>query len=150
MRKQIGDRPTGRGRLPVLAALAVAGAVIAALAVGAGGLRLWNSAPSAESSAQERCQSEVMNRLASPATANLSDVHTETSSLDLDARDLFAVTTSEPLKDIDAARITVLNVSGVVNAQNEFGSTIQDRFDCRAYFVDGSLAHTLVLFDHAH
>ena len=43
-----------------------------------------------------------------------------------------------------------LNVSGVVNATNEFGSTINDPFDCRAYFVDGSLEHTLVLFNHGH
>ena len=52
--------------------------------------------------------------------------------------------------DIDTSRISVLNVSGVANAPSEVGSTISDRFDCRAYFVDGTLAHTLVVFDHAH
>ncbi len=58
---------------------------------------------SAEHLAQQRCQSEVLKRLVSPDKARLSDLHTETSTL-----------------------------------------------DCRAYFVDGALAHTLVVFDHAH
>ena len=40
--------------------------------------------------------------------------------------------------------------TGVVNAPSEVGTTISDHFDCRAYFVDGSLVHTLVVFDHAH
>jgi hypothetical protein len=47
-------------------------------------------------------------------------------------------------------RITVLNVAGVANAPSQVGTTISDHFDCRAYFVDGALAHTLVVFDHAH
>ena len=57
---------------------------------------------------------------------------------------------AEPLRGIDASRITVLNVSGVVNAPSEIGTTIADHFDCRAYFVDGAITHTLVVFDHAH
>ena len=63
---------------------------------------------------------------------------------------LLLPTASEALKGIDTARITVLNVSGVANAPSEIGTTIQDHFDCRAYFVDGALAHTLVVFDHGH
>ena len=147
-----GDRR--RGRLLLLTAvLALGGVAIVTVVVATGGLRLWHSGESVASdarSAQERCESDVMQRLASPSTANLADVRTEASSLDVDGLDLFSLTTSEPLKGVDNARITVLNVSGVVNAQTEVGSTIQDPFDCRAYFVDGSLAHTLVVFDHAH
>ena len=153
MSSQQGDRRRGRGRLLLMAVLALGGAAIVAVAVATGGLRLWNSGKSVSSderSAQERCESDVTQRLASPSTAGLADVRTETSSLDVDGLDLFSLTTSEPLKGVDKVRITVLNVSGVVNAQSEVGSTIQDRFDCRAYFVDGSLAHTLVVFDHAH
>ena len=100
--------------------------------------------------AQDRCQSDVLGQLLEPESAQLSDVRTETSSLEADGKDLFSITLEEPLKGVDTSRITVLNVSGVVNATNEFGYTIQDPFDCRAYFVDGSLQHTLVLFDHGH
>ena len=147
-----GERRTGRGRLLVIAALIVAGAAVFA-AVVTGGLRLGtngDSAPSAEQSAQDRCQSEVLKRLVAPDAAHISDVRTEASSLEADGKDLFSVTLAEPLKAVDASRITVLNVSGVVNAPTEIGSTIQDHFDCRAYFVDGTLAHTLVLFDRGH
>lgn len=150
MDRQQGDRPASRRRLLLMAALALCGATLVAVALTTGGLRLWKSESSAERAAQERCESDVQKQLASPATANLSDIHTETSSLDVDGRDMFPLTLDEPLKGIDTAHITVLNVSGVVNAQNAFGSTIRDHFDCRAYFVDGSLAHTLVVFDHAH
>jgi len=141
-----------RVRLLLTAALVVAGAAIAAVLVTTGGLRLWNSgdSTSSERSAQESCQTDVSKRLVDPSTAHLSDVRTETSNLDVDGRDLFSLTLEEPLKGVDTSRITVFNVSGVVNAPNTFGSTIQDHFDCRAYFVDGSLAHTLVLFDHGH
>jgi hypothetical protein len=139
--------------LAAIAALVVCGAAIVAVAIATGGLRLGatgDSAPSAQNSAQQRCESEVLKRLLSPEDAALSDVHTEASTLDRDGRDQFPLTIDEPLKGVNATRITVLNVSGVANSRNAFGSTIQDHFDCRAYFVDGSLAHTLVVFDHAH
>jgi hypothetical protein len=148
-----GDPPSSRSRLLLTGALIVAGAAIVAVAVATGGLRLGKSGdsePPAERAAQDRCQTDVLERLVSPSSAHLSDVRVETSSLDADGRDLFPLTLEEPLKDVDPSRITVLNVSGVVDAPNEVGSTIQDHFDCRAYFVDGSLAHTLVLFDHGH
>lgn len=148
-----GDRPDNRRRLLWTAALIAAGAAIIAVAVATGALRIGkfgDSAPSAEQSARQQCQSEVLNRLVSPAKATISDVRTETSSLDPDSRDYSSLTASEPLKGIDTSRITVLNVSGVANAPSEVGSMIQDHFDCRAYFVDGALAHTLVVFDHGH
>ncbi|MBX7433942.1 hypothetical protein JDV09_17760 [Mycobacterium sp. Y57] len=148
-----GDRTDGRGRLLLIAAAIVAGAALIAGVFATGVLRSddrGDSAPSAEESAQDRCQSDVLSRLVAPETARLSDVRTETSDLEADGKDLFALTLEEPLKGVDTSRITVLNVSGVVNAPNEIGSTMQDHFDCRAYFVDGSLAHTLVLFDHGH
>ena len=148
-----GDRPASRRPLLLTAALIAVGAALVAIAFATGALRLGksaDSAPSAEQVAQQRCQSEVLKRLVSPDKATLSDVHTETSTLDVDGRDFSSLTASEPLKAIDASRISVLNVSGVANAPSEVGTTIQDHFDCRAYFVDGALAHTLVVFDHAH
>jgi hypothetical protein len=147
-----GDRPASRRPL-LIAALIAVGAAVVAVAVATGALRLGHSAdsaPSAEQLAQQRCQAEVLKRLISPDKATISDVHTETSTLDVDGRDFSSLNTSEPLKGIDVSRITVLNVAGVANAPSEVGSTIQDHFDCRAYFVDGALAHTLVVFDHGH
>lgn len=104
----------------------------------------------AEREAQERCATDVRGKLASPETARLSEVQSKLSDLDPDSRDLFALTTNEPLKGIDHARITVWNVSGTVEAQTEVGSMIRDPFTCRAYFVDGNLVDTLVLFDREH
>ena len=148
-----GDRPASRRPLLFTAALITLGAALVAIAVATGALKLGkseNSAPSAEQSAQQRCESEVMKKLVSPAKATISDVSTESSTLDVDGRDFSSLAASEPLKGIDTSSITVLNVSGVVNAPSEVGSTIRDHFDCRAYFVDGALAHTLVVFDHGH
>lgn len=142
-----------RGPLLWIAALVVAGAAIVAVAVGTGALRLGrseDSAPSTEQVAQQRCQAEVMKRLVAPDKAALSDVRTEPSTLDTEGRDFSSLTASEALKGVDTSRITVLNVSGVANAPSEVGTTIQDHFDCRAYFVDGALTHTLVVFDHGH
>ena len=148
-----GDRPASRRPLLVIAALIAIGAALVAVAVATGALQLGKSADSdtpADQLAQQRCQSDVLKRLASPDKATITDIRTETSTLDVDGRDFSSLTASEPLKGIDASRITVLNVSGVANAPSEVGSTIEDHFDCRAYFVDGALAHTLVVFDRAH
>jgi len=148
-----GDPSGSRRRLLVIAAMIVTGATLVAIAVATGTLHLrtrGQSAPTAEQAAQDRCQAEVLKRVVTPTTAQFSDVRTETSSLQTDGKDLFPLTLAEPLKGADISRITVLNVSGVVNVPNEIGSTIADHFDCRAYFLDGTLAHTLVLFDHGH
>lgn len=148
-----GDRPDNRGALLWTASLIAVGAAVVAIAVATGALRLGKSAdpaPTAEQLAQQRCQSEVLKRLVSPDNATISELRAEPSTLDVDGRDFSSLTASEPLKGIDTSRIVVLNVSGVANAPSEVGSTISDRFDCRAYFVDGTLAHTLVVFDHAH
>jgi hypothetical protein len=148
-----GDPSGGRRRLLVIAAMIVTGAILVALAMATGVLRLGTSgqaAPTPAQTAQDRCQADVLNRVVTPATAQFSDVRTESSSLEADGKDQFSLTLAEPLKGADVSRITVLNVSGVVNVPNEVGSTLADHFDCRAYFLDGNLAHTLVLFDHAH
>lgn len=97
--------------------------------------------------AQKRCETETLNRLISPSTAQLTKVQTELSQLDADSRDLFSLL-DEPLKGVDHSRIRVWNVSGVVDAKNDFGGTIKTPFTCRAYFVDSGLAHTLVLLDN--
>lgn len=139
---------------PWLVAAVIAGAaVIVGVAMGTGALRVGSSrdsAATAEQSARQRCESEVRKRLMSHDKATVTDLRTEAASLDIQARDLSSVTASPALKDVDPARITVLNVSGVVNAPSQVGSVLHDRFDCRAYFVDGNLAHTLVVFDHDH
>jgi len=147
------EPPRPHRRLLLVAIPVVAGAAAVAVAISTGALRLGTSGdskPSAEQSAQERCRADVLKRLVAPASAHLTDVHTAPSPLDTEGRDLFSLTLEEPLKGVDISRITVLDVTGVVNSLNEFGSTIQDPFDCRAYFVDGSLVQTLVVFDHAH
>jgi hypothetical protein len=122
-------------------------AVTVVIAVKTDGFGLANSN---ERVAQQRCESDVRGQLASPVTAKLSDVIAATSELDPDSRDMFPLLVNEPLKGVDRTRITVWNVSGTVEAQTEVGTLIRDPFTCRAYFVDGSLTDTLVLFDHEH
>lgn len=143
----------GRGRLLVIAALIVTGAALSAFAATTGALHPGkppDAAASAARSAQDRCQNDVLKRIMAPANAHFSEVHTETSSLETDGKDLFSLTLEHPLEGVDTSRITVLNVSGIINSPNEISLTIADHFDCRAYFVDGRLAHTLLLFDHGH
>ncbi|MFL0177667.1 hypothetical protein ACJH6H_07445 [Mycobacterium sp. SMC-21] len=104
----------------------------------------------AQDVARDRCQADVRKQLASPDSAQLSDVRSVAGTLETDGQDMFPLMTDEPLKGVDHSRITVWNVSGMVDAKAEAGGTIRDPFTCRAYFVDGNLADTLVLFDHAH
>jgi hypothetical protein len=129
----------------VVAALAtVAVVVIAVMTHG------FAASTSKELAAQDRCESEVMKRLASPSAAKLSNVGSAQSVLDPDSRDLFSLMLNEPLKEVDTSRITVWEVTGVVDVQSEVGTTMHDPFSCRAYFVEDDLADTLVLFDHDH
>lgn len=101
-------------------------------------------------SAQDRCESDVLKRLAAPSTTKLSSVIAENTVLDPESKDLFSLL-DDPLKGVDHSRITVLDVSGVVDVSGDsFGDTMHDPFSFRAYFVDGNLVHTLVLFDHDH
>lgn len=100
--------------------------------------------------AQQRCESDVLKRVLIAEKATISDIHTQYTPLDVNGQDFTSLTLSEPLKGVDPARITVLTISGVANAPSEVGSVIHDRFSCRAYFIDGNLAHTLVIFDHDH
>ncbi|MBP2452450.1 hypothetical protein [Mycolicibacterium lutetiense] len=139
-----------RVRLWVLACAFVLG-VVAVVAVKTHAFGFTNPAErTAARTAQERCETDVRSKLVSPATAQLSDVKSELSDLDPDSRDLFPLTTDQALKGIEHSRITVWNVSGIVDAQTETASTIQDPFTCRAYFVDGNFADTLVVFEREH
>ena len=135
----------------LIAAAAVCVVILAVIAVATRGFGLADSTerPSKERTAQDRCEPDVLNRLADPSTAKLSNVEVASTVLDPDSKDLFSLL-DDPLKGVDHSRITVLNVSGVVDAPNASGSTMHDPFSCRAYFIDGNLAHTLVLFDHDH
>ena len=64
--------------------------------------------------------------------------------------DLFSLFSGGRLNGVDHSRISVQSVEGVVVAPNEVGGTLHDPFTCRAYFVDGDLVDTLVVFDHDH
>uniref|UniRef100_A0A5Q5CL61 Uncharacterized protein n=1 Tax=Mycobacterium sp. (strain JLS) TaxID=164757 RepID=A0A5Q5CL61_MYCSJ len=126
--------------------------ILAVIAVATRGFGIAESEdrPSKELTAQNRCESEVLKQLASPSTAKLSNVEVASTDLDPDSKDLFSLL-DDPLKGVDQSRITVLNVSGVVDVEGSaFGDPIHDPFSCRAYFIDGNLANTLVLFDHDH
>lgn len=126
--------------------------ILAAIAIVTRGFGLANSTNqiSKELTAQDRCESDVLKRLASPSTAKLSNVEVARTDLDPDSKDLFSLL-DDPLKGVDHSRITILNVSGVVDVTGDaFGATLHDPFSCRAYFIDGNLANTLVLFDHDH
>ncbi|MBY0289319.1 MAG: hypothetical protein K2X52_19585 [Mycobacteriaceae bacterium] len=126
--------------------------ILAVIAVATRGFGIAESGdrPSKELTAQNRCESDVLKQLASPSMAKLSNVEVASTDLDPDSQDLFSLL-DDPLKGVDHSRITVLNVSGVVDVEgNAFGDTIHDTFSCRAYFIDGDLANTLVLFDHDH
>ena len=141
-----------RTRAWLIAGAAVCAVALVVTVIATRGFGLANSTdrPSNERTAQDRCQSDVLSRLASPSTAKLSNVQAASTALDPDSKDLFSLL-DEPLKGVDHSRITVLNVSGVVDVNGDaFGAAIHDPFSCRAYFIDGDLAHTLVLFDHDH
>ena len=141
-----------RRRAWLIAAGAGCVVILAVIALVTRGFGLANSTDrsSKELTAQDRCESDVLKRLASPSTAKLSNVEVASTVLDPDSKDLFSLL-DDPLKGVDHSRITVLNVSGVVDVNGDaFGATIHDPFSCRAYFIDGNLANTLVLFDHDH
>jgi hypothetical protein len=137
-------------QLLVVATACLFGA-LAAIAWKTHGFGLVGPAPhQAHDVARERCEADVRKQLAAPESAALSAVRSVAGALEADGQDMFPLMTDEPLKGIDHSRITVWNVSGIVDAKAEAGGTIHDPFTCRAYFVDGNLADTLVLFDHAH
>jgi hypothetical protein len=108
-----------------------------------------DAALSEEAAAQQRCKVDVVDRLASPSTAQISEIDATSDVLDADSRDLFSLL-EPPLKGIDHSRIKVWNVAGVVNSKNDLGDSMQTPFTCRVYFLDGGLVHTLVLLDHQH
>lgn len=126
------------------AALVIA-VVIGVLAVDKPG----ESAVSDADAAQRRCETDIVNRLPSPSTAQISDVEVTSDVLDTDSRDLFSLL-DPPLKGADHSRIKVWNVAGVVDSQNDSGDAMKSPFTCRAYFLDGELAQTLVLLDDHH
>ena len=128
-----------------IAAALVIAVVIGVIAVDEPG----ESAVSDADAAQQRCETDVVNRLASPSTAQISEIEATSDALDVDSRDLFSLL-DPPLKGADHSRIQVWNTAGVVNSQNDFGDAMQSPFTCRVYFLDGELAHILVLLDHHH
>ncbi|STZ41498.1 hypothetical protein [Mycolicibacterium gilvum] len=136
----------------LLAAAAICGATLVVIAISTRGFGLINStvANASARAAQERCERDVVARLASPSTARLSDITVTSTQLDPEVKDLFSSLEGGPLYGVDHSRITVRNVEGIVEAPSEVGGTLHDPFVCRAYFIDGNLADTLVVFDHDH
>ncbi len=102
-----------------------------------------------QAAAQERCEKDVLGRLAAPETGKLTDVKVEAAQLDPETTDL-SVLGRDGFKGIDHSRIAVRAVTGTVQAPNAFGDTLSDPFTCRAYFVDDKLTDTLVVFGHDH
>lgn len=134
------------------AAVVLCGAILAAIAITTQGFGLSDSTSvdPRERAAQERCERDVAARLVAPSTAKLQSVTVASAPLDPEVVDLFSLTAGGPLTGVDHSRISVRSVQGVVEAPNEIGGTLHDPFTCRAYFVDGDLADTLVVFDHDH
>lgn len=136
----------------LLGAAVMCGAVLAGVAVTTRGFGLIDS-PSVDASvraAQERCERDVVARLVAPSTAKITDVSVTSAPLDPEVMDLFSLVSGGPLDGVDHSRISVRSVQGVVEVPNEVGGTLHDPFTCRAYFIDGDLADTLVVFDHDH
>jgi hypothetical protein len=134
-----------RRRILLFAVLALGAAVLAAAVIA---LREPGIDPY-QQAAQQRCEQDVLGRLAAPSTGTLSEVAVSPSELDPEITDLSTLS-RETLEGVDRSRITVLAVSGTVSAPNAFGDILADPFTCRAYFVDGTLAETLVVFEHDH
>ncbi|MFY9918238.1 MAG: hypothetical protein WAL26_07565 [Mycobacterium sp.] len=128
------------------------GAILAVIAITTRGFGLIEaiSVDTRERAAQQRCERDVVARLVAPSTAKLSNVTVTSAQLDPEVMDLFSLSSGGPLNDVDHSRISVRSVEGVVEAPNEVGGTLHDPFKCRAYFVDGDLVDTLVVFDHDH
>jgi len=146
-----GQRHRRRRLLVIAAACVLLLAVLAVIGVRTHGFGLMGPEPrAAQDVARDRCQADVRKQLASPDSAQLSGVRSVAGALETDGQDMFPLMMDKPLKGVDRSRITVWNVSGTIDAKAEAGGTIHDPFTCRAYFVDGNLADTLVLFDHAH
>ena len=141
-----------RTRALLLAAAAMCGAILAVIAITTRGFGFIEatSVDTRERAAQQRCERDVVARLVAPSTAKLSNVTVTSAQLDPEVMDLFSLTSGGPLNGVDHSRISVRSVEGVVEAPNEVGGTLHDPFTCRAYFVDGDLADTLVVFDPDH
>lgn len=136
----------------LLAAAAVCGAILAGIAITTRGFghNDSTSADTGEDAAQRRCEQDVVARLVAPSTATLSDVIVTSAQLDPEVMDLFSLSSGGALDGVERSRISVRSVDGIVDAPNEVGGTLHDPFTCRAYFVDGQLVDTLVVFDHDH
>ena len=139
-------------RALLLAAAATCVAILAVIAITTRGFGLIEatSVDTRERAAQQRCERDVVARLVAPSTAKLSNVTVTSAQLDPEVMDLFSLTSGGPLNGVDHSRISVRSVEGVVEAPNEVGGMLHDPFTCRAYFVDGDLADTLVAFEHDH
>lgn len=126
-------------------------AVVAVIAVITRGFGLVGStdAPTPDAVAQQRCEADVAARMVSPSTVTISGLAVTGAQLDPDVTDL-APLSAGPLAGVEVSRITVRSVQGVAETTSELGGQLRDPFNCRAYFVDGELADTLVVLSHDH
>lgn len=141
-----------RKRALLLAAAVMCGVIVAGTAITTRGFGLTDSTSvdTRERAAQQRCERDVVAQLVAPSTAKLTAVTVTSAHLDPEVMDLFSLMSGGPLHGVDHSRISVRSVNGVVEAPNEVAGTLHDPFTCRAYFVDGDLVDTLVVFDHDH
>ncbi len=107
-----------RGRIVLFAVLALGAAVLAGALIA---MREPERDPY-QLAAQQRCEQDVLGRLAAPSTGTLSEVAVSPSELDPEITDLSTLS-RETLAGVDRSRITVLAVSGTVAAPNAFGAT---------------------------
>lgn len=145
------ETPRMSPRMVVLAAIVVCVAVVAGVAVATRGFGLF-AGPAAvppDAAAQQRCERDVVARMVTPESATVSDVTVMSAQLDPEITDL-APLSAGPLAGVERSRISVRSVTGVVTTPNQVGGTLDDPFTCRAYFIDGQLADTLVLLGHDH
>lgn len=82
-----------RRRAWLVAAAPACVVILAVIAVATRGFSLANSTDrtSNERTAQDRCEPEVLNRLAEKSTAKLSDVEVARTALDPDSKDMFSL-----------------------------------------------------------
>ncbi|RVW04880.1 hypothetical protein [Rhodococcus spongiicola] len=116
-------------KVPLLGLLAFGGVVAAIIGV----TSYWTSG-SEERDAISHCESAVKNRLRSPSTAVFPDTSAHEGGE--------YVYNDIPARYREMENVTTWVVTGPVDAQNGFGATIRNKFNCRAIFSDGMFAGT--------
>lgn len=118
-------------KVPALGLLAFVGIIGAIVGV----TFIW-SGDAEKREAISSCESSVKNRLKSPSTAEFSDTSAREGGE--------YVYNDIPARYREMENVTTWVVTGPVDAQNGFGATVRNKFNCRAIFSNGTLAGTEV------